>query len=265
MKKLLFFILLVSVITQFGCADKNNTNNMTSKDNAEKMSISTSHTDDEEQLNSNITDENDDGFNQEFHYESISGNYQDGKQETKIIESEEDMNYLLEKLNIIFSENIVTVQTEISGEKIESNLKVYPSQIGDDEKQSNKILGVEQKNDTNSYSILKFTIDKESDEESLLIPNQKWKGKTVLSLAYYHNNDSKEKYYFQIPLDDLDYDKLYQIAKENLKNDTKMREEIMDIELAYFSMEPFEEFSERIENESSLESSDKNRESTEEK
>lgn len=244
MKKLIFFVLLVSLAAQFGCTDKRSTDS-----NEERISTSASSVSDEEQSKS---DETDNEFHQEFHCKDIRGNYQDGKQEMKLIESEEDMNYLLEKLDVSFSEDIVTVQTEISGERVESELKLYPSQIGDEEKQADKILGVEQKTDTNAYSILKFTIEKEADEESLLIPNQKWKGETVLSLAYYHNNDDKkEKYYFQLPLDDLDYDSIYQVAEDNLKNNTKMREKIMDIELAYFSMEPLEEFSERVEDGSS--------------
>lgn len=252
MKKLVFFVLLVSLVVQFGCTDKSSTDS--TKGNEEKISTSAS----------SVSDEADNEFHQEFHCKDIRGNYQDGKQEMKLIESEEDMNYLLEKLDVSFSEDIVTVQTEISGERVESELKLYPSQIGDEEKQADKILGVEQKTDTNAYSVLKFTINRDADEESLLIPNQKWKGETVLSLAYYHNNDDKkEKYYFQLPLDDLDYDSIYQVAEDNLKNDAKMREKIMDVELAYFSMEPLEEFLERVEDGNSLQISDGNKGSAE--
>lgn len=250
MKKLLFFVVLASVVAQFGCMDKTNIDSITSKNNAEKISTSASSVSDKEQLKSDVTNNGDGGFNQKIHYENIRGNYQDGKQETKIIESEEDMNYILEKLDIIFLGNLVTVQTDISGEKIESELKLYPSQIGDREKRANKVVGIEQKTDINSYSILKFTIHKEADEESLFILNKKWKGKTVLSLAFYNKNNNKEKYYFQILLDDLDYDSMYQIANNNLKNDAQMSEKIMNIELAYFTMEPLEEFLKRLENES---------------
>lgn len=92
---------------------------------------------------------------------------------------------------------------------------------------------------------------------------RKWKGETVLSLAFYNKNNDKETYYIQIPLEELDYDDMYQIANDNLKNDAKIREEIMNIELAHFSMESFEEFSERIEIGNSSEISDENKGSAE--
>lgn len=172
-----------------------------------------------------------------YSYENLVGVYRDTNTKDKIVETVEDLNYTLGNLKLTTEGTFLSVQTSINGENIQFNTMLYPSQLGNDTE--NKMIGVVQNDGKQQYKILKLTIEKNANESTLLAPNMYLFGKTVLSFAVY-NIKSLEEYYVQFSIDNYDFDTVYNNAKLNLENIDK--DELLDTEIAYYVLEPKEQF-----------------------
>ena len=170
-------------------------------------------------------------------YENLVGVYRDTNTTDKIVETVEDLNYTLDNLKLTTEGTFLSVQTSIDGENIQFNTMLYPSQLGNDTQ--NKMIGVVQNDGNQQYKILKLTIEKNANESTLLAPNMYLSGKTVISFAVY-NIKSLEEYYVQFSIDNYDFDTVYNNAKLNLENIDK--DEVLDTEIAYYVLEPKEQF-----------------------
>lgn len=182
-------------------------------------------------------------------YDDIVGVYRQNKENGGIVESSEDMNYVLDTLDIKFCDSFVELNTIINNKEISIKSLLYSAQLG--KNAENKIIGVENENTSEEYGILKLIIEKDADESTLLVPNMYLKGQTVLSLALY-NKYTGEQYYFQIPLENFDFENIYIKAMENFSISNTTKEEIFTLELAYFSMQPINDFQDTISSEGEI-------------
>lgn len=180
-----------------------------------------------------------DNTKEEYSYQNLLGVYKKPNEE-KIIETLDDMNYTFNNINLKADSNLLSINTNINNEHLKFDIILYPSQIKNDNIK-NKLIGIIKNSNTDNYEILKLTIEKNADESSLLIPNMKLYGKTVVSFAVY-NKTSLEEYYVQFEIDNYDFDNIYSIAEDFLNDHNINTDELFDTEIAYFSLTPKEKF-----------------------
>ncbi|MFR4987167.1 MAG: hypothetical protein ACLUCH_07220 [Lachnospirales bacterium] len=177
---------------------------------------------------------------QELHsYQNLLGVRRMPNDKEKIIETLDDMNYTLDNIELKTTSNFLSIKTNINNENLQFDTILYPSQVGNNTE--NRMIGIINNNNNDKYDILKLTIEKNADESTLLIPNMYLYGKTVVSFAVY-NKMSLEEYYVQFAIDDYDFDTIYNIGTLYLNQNNVDKDELFNIEVAYFTLNPKKDF-----------------------
>ena len=174
-----------------------------------------------------------------YSYQNLLGVHRIPNDKEKIIETLDDMNYILDNIELKTNENFLSIKTNINNEDLQLDTILYPSQVGNNTK--NRMIGIVQNNNNDDYDILKLTIEKNADESALLIPNMHLCGKTVVSFAVY-NKISLEEYYVQFAIDNYDFNTIYNIATQHLNQNDVDIDELFNIEVSYFTLNPKEDF-----------------------
>lgn len=176
----------------------------------------------------------------EYSYQNLLGVYRKSDDEEKIIETLDDMNYILDNVNLEVNLNLLSINANIDNENLQFNTILYPSQIKNSNTK-NKLIGIIENSNNDDYGILKLTIEKNADESTLLTPNIDLYGKTVVSFAVY-NKKSLEEYYVQFAIDNYDFDNVYNIAESYLNQNDISVEDLFNTEISYFTLTPKENF-----------------------
>lgn len=174
-----------------------------------------------------------------FLINNIDGVYRKPDMPSKIIEKDEDMNFQLKQVELTLNNNTLSIQTNIDNNELDFEMVLYPSQMQINA--NNKLLAISNNNSNTEFEILKFTIEKNADESNLLETNIELKGKTVVSFAIY-NTTTLEEYYVQFPIEDLDFERVYDDADFHFSEDNIDTDVVLNTEIAYFSLQPLDDF-----------------------
>lgn len=174
-----------------------------------------------------------------FLINNIDGVYRKPDMPSKIIEKDEDMNFQLKQVELTLNNNTLSIQTNIDNNELDFEMVLYPSQMQINA--NNKLLAISNNNTNTEFEILKFTIEKNADESNLLETNIELKGKTVVSFAIY-NTTTLEEYYVQFPIEDLDFERVYDDADFHFSEDNIDTDVVLNTEIAYFSLQPLDDF-----------------------
>ena len=150
-----------------------------------------------------------------------------------IIVTKEHMENNIEYIDGVLEGNEIIIKVGIFDEKLfefEIPFSIFPSQL--EYMDSAAIIGKAQ--DTDSFKMLSMRVEKNTSSLSLLQPNLKLEGHTVLSLALKLNNE--KIYYLQIPVDEINFDILKEKADEEFAKSVESKESLMQLEDNYFSL-----------------------------
>ena len=144
----------------------------------------------------------------------------------KAVETENDFNYILENISLEIDNSNVKIETTLDEQDISLIVPLYKSQLGYNAE--NTFYGISLESDV-KYRLLKFTIECNANEISLLKPNEEMAGNTVVTMAFY-NTDNNNLYYFQFVCNSLEIPYLPD-------SDSDM----VQYELANFAARPYED------------------------
>jgi len=169
-------------------------------------------------------------------FSTIKGSAILQSQETALIESSSDLNSVLEYVNLSMSAGKAKIETVIEQEVVIFEPQLHQSMLGNNAE--NSIFGIDE-TIVSGIQLVKFSIEKEVEEFSLLKPNFHMRGQTVVSLGFYSNN-SDTTYIYQFVANELNALKVITSESELLEN------ELVEYELANFAGKSCQEVSDEM-------------------
>lgn len=168
-----------------------------------------------------------------FSYTNIESAVFPGANIQDIIVSSDHMKNNIKYIDGILKNNELLIKIGILDEslyELEIPFNIFPSQL----EYMNHVAIIGKTSDTDSYKILSMRIEKNASNISLLKPNLNLEGHTVFSLAIRLSNE--KIYYLQIPVDEINFEKLTEQANLEFAKNTETKESLIQIEENYFAL-----------------------------
>ena len=171
---------------------------------------------------------------------SVRGVVKQKNVKSKIVTSDNDLNFNFKNLKISFLDNTSQISLKVNNDKITISPTFYPSQLGPNS--NNVLFGIDDKLQGN-YILLKLSIESNTNVNSLLQPYQNMAGKTVMSLGL-RNTVTSEIYYCQFSLENFDFANTYDIASKLWDKNKLSFDDLYNREIAAFTLQTLDEFQE---------------------
>ena len=152
-------------------------------------------------------------------------------------EAKKEPDYIVDKVKLTVEGGIAKIETEITGEKVEFNPKLYRSQIVADS--TNAIFGIDT-NLSSGFRLTRFIIENEVEMPKLMNLHKDISKVNTIRLAFYNTINNKN-YYLQFDTDQLDTSNIQaeeaDIAIYELANFAAIPYEKVDADFHSLSME----------------------------
>lgn len=136
------------------------------------------------------------------------------------------------EVNVDINGGRAILELEMNGCQLNYQIKLLPSQFG--MYKGNTIIGVAQ-NSSYAYSVVNFRIERNANKIALMQDNLSLENRTVLFLGLYNSVDNRVAY-FQIELEHLDFDSVYNEVNTQFEDSTYSSEDVERIEVSYLTM-----------------------------
>ena len=155
--------------------------------------------------------------------------------EAELVVHESDFNYVIDNVSLSIRHNTARINTTIDGRVVEFNPLLFNSQLGFNA--DNTLFGVYD-GTSSGFSLLRFTMERDSMIYSLVPPNLYMVGETVVTIILY-NYENRMSYFFQFIAKDISFPVLftrflhdeYELINLELKNFIALPEEFCLFEI----------------------------------